>query len=115
MDTLLVFTNFPDRAAAERMAQVLVEGGLAACVNLMASCRSVYHWQGATETAEEVPLVIKTTGAKYLALQQAIVDMHPYELPEIVAVPVTHGLPAYLAWVAEATGGPAASRTAGAA
>jgi periplasmic divalent cation tolerance protein len=112
MDTLLVITNLPDRAAAEQLARVLVERRLAACVNLMASCHSVYHWQGATETADEVPLFIKTTSAQYPALQQAIVDMHPYELPEIIAVPVTHGLPAYLAWVAQVTGGSIASNTA---
>src|ERR1700691_5208319 len=99
MDTLLVFTNLPDRAAAEQLAQVLVGRRLAAHVNLMAPCRSVYYWQGGPETAEEVPVLITTTGANYAALQQAIVDMHPYELPEIIAVPVTHGLPAYLAWV----------------
>jgi periplasmic divalent cation tolerance protein len=103
MDTLLVITNLPDRTAAEQLARVLVERLLAACVNLMAPCHSVYHWQGAIETADEVPLFIKTTGAQYPALQQAIVDMHPYELPEIIAVPVTHGLPAYLAWVAQVT------------
>jgi periplasmic divalent cation tolerance protein len=115
MDTLLVFTNLPDRAAAEQLAQILIERRLAACVNLMAPCRSVYHWQGVTETAEEVPVLIKTTAARYASLQQAIVDMHPYELPEIIAVPVTHGLPAYLSWVADNTGVPAASKVAGAA
>jgi periplasmic divalent cation tolerance protein len=113
MDTLLVFTNLPDRAAAEQLAQVLVERRLAACVNLMAPCRSVYHWQGATETAEEIPLLIKTTGAQYASLQQTIVDMHPYELPEIIAVPVTRALPAYVAWVAQVTGEPPASKAAG--
>jgi len=114
MDTLLVMTNLPDRAAAEQLAQQLVERRLAACVNLMAPCRSVYHWQGAVETADEVPVMIKTTGAQYADLQQAIVDMHPYELPEIIAVPLARGLPAYLEWVAKETGAPPASGAAGA-
>jgi periplasmic divalent cation tolerance protein len=109
MDTLLVITNLPDRAAAEQLARALVERRLAACVNIMASCRSVYHWQGAIETAEEVPLMIKTTSERYAALQQAIVDMHPYELPEVIAVPLAHGLSAYLDWVAAATGRVASS------
>lgn len=113
MDTLLVITNLPDRTAAERLAQVLIERRLAACVNLMAPCRSVYHWQGAIELAEEIPVFIKTTEAQYAMLQQAIVEMHPYELPEIIAVPVTRGLPAYLDWVAQATGGQLASKAAG--
>jgi periplasmic divalent cation tolerance protein len=109
MDALLVFTHLPDRAAAEQLAHALVERRLAACVNIMAPCRSVYHWQGAIETAEEVPLMIKTTSARYAGLQQAIAELHPYELPEVIAVPLAHGLPAYLDWVAAETGGVASS------
>jgi periplasmic divalent cation tolerance protein len=100
MDTLLVITNLPDRAGAERLARILVERRLAACVNVLASCHSVYHWKGAVETAEEVPLFIKTTAAQYAALERAIVEEHPYELPEVIAVPLDRGLPAYLEWVA---------------
>src|SRR5579863_8933698 len=74
VNTLLVITNLPDRPAAEKMARELVERRLAACVNLMSPCHSVYHWQGAIETADEVPLFIKTTSARYPALQQAILD-----------------------------------------
>jgi periplasmic divalent cation tolerance protein len=104
VNTLLVITNLPDRTTAEKMARDLVERRLAACVNLLAPCRSVYHWQGAVETADEVPVFIKTTSERYPALQQAILDSHPYELPEIIAVPVTHGLGAYLDWVTQQTG-----------
>jgi periplasmic divalent cation tolerance protein len=103
--TLLVITNLPDRPAAEKMARELVERRLAACVNLLAPCHSVYHWQGAVETADEVPVFIKTTSARYPELEQAILESHPYELPEIIAVPVTQGLGAYLDWVVEQTGG----------
>lgn len=103
MDTLLVVTNLPDRAGAETLARLLVERRLAACVNVLAPCRSVYRWQGAVEEAEEVPLLIKTAGDRYGELETTIRAHHPYELPEIVAVPLAQGLAAYLAWVAAAT------------
>lgn len=99
MNTLLVFTNLPDRPAAEALARALVEERLAACVNILASCRSVYRWQGAIENADEVPLLIKTSVERYAALAAAIRARHPYELPELIAVPITQGLPDYLAWV----------------
>ena len=99
MSTLLVLTNLPDRAAAERMADLLVEKRLAACVNILAPCRSVYRWKDAVQHDEEHPLLIKTTAARYPALERAMREGHPYELPEIIAVPIERGLPAYLAWV----------------
>ena len=101
--TLLVLTNLPDQASARALAATLVTERLAACVNLLAPCRSIYRWQGAIESAEEVPLLIKTTSERYAALEAAIRAGHPYELPEIIAVPVEHGLPEYLAWVAAET------------
>lgn len=103
METLLVLTNLPDAASARLLADHLVSARLAACVNILAPCRSVYHWQDKLENAEEVPLLIKTTEARYAGLEAAIRARHPYELPEIVAVPISHGLPAYLAWVATET------------
>lgn len=99
METLLVITNLPDAYSAHALAGALVEARLAACVNILAPCRSVYRWQGKTENAEEVPVLIKTTAARYAALEAAIRARHPYELPEIIAVPVDRGLPEYLAWV----------------
>ena len=98
-----MLTNLPDLAVADRLADLLVQRQLAACVNILAPCRSVYRWQGAIEDAEEVPLLIKTTAARYAELEATIRARHPYELPEIVAVPIAHGLPGYLAWVAAAT------------
>lgn len=98
-DILMVLTNLPDAASAEALARRLVEARLAACVNILAPCRSVYRWQGAVESADEVPLLIKVPRAGYAALETAIRAAHPYELPEIVAVPVSVGLPAYLDWV----------------
>ena len=103
MQTLLVFTNLPDRAAAERLADQLVGQRLAACVNILAPCRSVYRWKGAVQHDEEHPMLIKTTAERYAELESALRAGHPYELPEIIAVPVGTGLPAYLDWVAAET------------
>jgi periplasmic divalent cation tolerance protein len=103
MGTLLVLTNLPDRAAAERLADTVVEKNLAACVNILAPCRSIYRWKGAVQHDEEHPMLIKTTAERYPALEQALRAGHPYELPEIIAVPIQQGLPAYLEWVAAET------------
>ena len=102
-ETLLVITNLPDADSAGRIGRLLVEQRLAACVNILAPCTSVYRWNDAVETATEIPLLIKTTLARYPALQAALTAAHPYELPEIVAVPLHEGLPAYLAWVGAET------------
>ena len=102
MRTLLVLTNLPDRAAAERIADLVIEKRLAACVNILA-CRSVYRWKGAVQHDEEHPMLIKTTAERYAALEEALRAGHPYELPEIIAVPVERGLPAYLDWLAAET------------
>ena len=103
MPTLLVLTNLPDRASAERLADLLLEQRLAACVNILAPCRSVYRWKGAVQHDEEHPMLIKTTAERYGALEQALREGHPYELPEIIAVPIEGGLPAYLDWVTAET------------
>lgn len=103
MNTLLVLTSLPDRAAAERLADALVEKRLAACVNILAPCRSVYRWKEAVQHDDEHPMLIKSTADAYPALEAAIRAGHPYELPEIIAVPVERGLPAYLDWVAAET------------
>ena len=100
MDILLVMTTLPDRASAEGLAADLVGARLAACATLLPGCRSIYRWQGAVETAEETIVLIKTAAASYPALEAAIRAAHPYDVPEIVALPVAQGLPAYLAWVA---------------
>ena len=105
-DILLVFTNLPDDASAEELAHLIIETRTAACVNRLAPCISTYRWKDNIETATEVPLMIKTTRAAYSPLEKLIRKAHPYELPEIVAVPVTAGLPAYLDWVSGETGTP---------
>ncbi len=96
---LLVMTTAPDADTAQKIARALVERRLAACVNILAPCQSVYNWQGAVEDSNEVPMLIKTTAARYGALEAAITAIHPYEVPEIVALPLSHGLPEYLSWV----------------
>jgi periplasmic divalent cation tolerance protein len=102
-DICLVITNLPDRDSAAKLAHALIEKRLAACVNILSPCRSVYRWKGRTEDAEEFPLLIKSTLARYPELEAAIRAAHPYELPEIIAVPLAGGLPAYLEWVGAET------------
>lgn len=99
MTILLVLTNLPDRTSAETLAAVLVESRLAACVNILQPCLSIYRWKDAVEKADELPLLIKTTEARYPELEAAIRAHHPYQTPEIIALPVANGWPAYLAWV----------------
>lgn len=99
MGTILVISTLPDRKTAEKLAHVLIEQQLAACINILPGVTSVYRWQGKVESADETMVLIKTTMVRYPALEAAIKKQHPYELPEIVAVPLCAGLPAYLAWV----------------
>jgi periplasmic divalent cation tolerance protein len=103
MNPMLVITNAPDRAVAEKIARALVEQKLAACVNMLAACSSVYRWQGKIETAEEIPLLIKTRAEIFPEVEAAIRQLHPYELPEIVGIPLAHGSSEYLAWINAAT------------
>ena len=101
--TLLVLTNCPDEESANAIALALVEERLAACVNILPRVQSVYRWQGAVESATEIPLFIKSTATNYPALEAAIRNRHPYQVPEIIALPVECGLPAYLDWIASET------------
>jgi len=99
----LVITNMPNLKAAEHMAQQLIEAHLAACINILAPCTSIYHWAGKIESAQEYPMLIKTTEARYLEVQRMIREGHPYELPEIICVAVENGLPEYENWVENET------------
>jgi periplasmic divalent cation tolerance protein len=102
-EIIIVFTHVPDMACAESMAHALVNEQLAACVNISSPVRSVYRWQGKVETAHEIALSIKTQRQGYARLAERIRALHPYELPEIVAIHVNEGLPEYLRWVAAET------------
>jgi len=103
MEPLLVLTNVPDGVSAEKLARALVENRAAACVNVLAGCRSIYRWEGTVETANEVPLLIKTTRAAYPRVEETVRAHHPYAVPELIAVPITQGLPACLGWLAKET------------
>jgi periplasmic divalent cation tolerance protein len=100
-DVILVLTNLPDQESAEKLAQILIQEKMAACVNMLAPCTSFYEWQGQLEESQEIPLLIKSTQQKYSLLENCILRHHPYELPEIISVPIDKGLPSYLNWVCE--------------
>ena len=104
---LLVFSTVEDEATARNLADVLVGERLAACVNMLPPVTSVFRWEpgagepgtAAVQAEQEVMLVAKTSAAAYPALEERLRAVHPYELPEIVAVPITRGLPAFLQWI----------------
>src|SRR3569832_2491498 len=98
-----VLLNLPDMPTADAIARYLVEQRLAACVNRLSPVHSVYRWRGAVEEASEITLLIKTVQTRYAEVEAAIKMHHPYELPEVIAVPVSAGLPAYLEWISEET------------
>jgi len=100
-DCLLVLTNFPDLPTARQIGATLVEKQLAACVNLLPPMESIYRWKGAVETAQEIPALIKTTRDGFERLAAEFRSLHPYEVPELIAIPIEAGLPAYLDWVRE--------------
>mgnify|MGYP001822585064 CR=1 FL=1 len=85
------------------MARALVEASLAACVNITPGLKSVYSWNGSLQSDEEVLMLIKTTGDRFPALRERLVAMHPYEVPEVVALPIVDGHDAYLRWIESAT------------
>lgn len=99
MPHVLVLTTLPDRGAADALGRSLVEARLAACVSVGAPVQSIYHWRGSIETSLEAPLTIKTRADLFDAVAAAIRAAHPYELPEILAVPVCDGTADYLAWI----------------
>ncbi len=98
-EPLLVLTTCPDAATARHIATTLVERRLAACINILSCLHSVYKWQGRIHDEAEVMLFIKTHHDAYAQLEAALVELHPYELPEVLAVPVLNGLSDYLAWI----------------
>ena len=103
MTALLVLCTCPNDETADRIATALVEERLAACVNRVSGIASTYRWKEAVRRDAETLLLIKTTGTRYDALRERIVALHPYELPEVIAVDIALGLPEYLAWIAAET------------
>ncbi|OOG53759.1 divalent-cation tolerance protein CutA [Rhodanobacter sp. C03] len=102
---LLCYCSCPDSACAQTIAEALVNEQLAACVNRLSGISSTYRWQGAVTTDREELLLIKTTAGRFDALKTRLLAMHPYELPELIAVPVEFGHPAYLDWVRQSVSG----------
>jgi periplasmic divalent cation tolerance protein len=100
ISALVVLSTFPDAEQAARAARRLVDERLAACVNLVATVRSIYRWQDAVQDDAEALAVIKTTSDRYPALAARLAEIHPYEVPEIIALPLTDGHPPYLTWLA---------------
>lgn len=98
----VVLTTLPNAEIAGRLAREMVEMKLAACVNVLSPCLSVYRWRDAVQEDGEIPLIIKTTVERYPALETFLRDRHPYQVPEILAIDVADGLPDYLSWAAEA-------------
>ena len=98
-EPIVVLTTCPDEAVAARIGRDLVESGLAACVSRVGPVHSIYRWQGAIQDEPEVLLVIKTVTTRYSELEMRLKSLHPYEVPEIIALPVTRGSAEYLAWL----------------
>lgn len=96
---IVTLCTCPDKDTAEKIARLLVEDNLAACVNILSNVTSIYSWQGQIESAQEHLLVIKSPAMGYPAIETAIRSHHPYELPEIIAVPIERGLPEYINWI----------------
>lgn len=104
MNTLLVLSSFPDAETARQIARTLVEEQCVACANLIPGAESIYWWKGVIETGVEVVAIFKTTDDQYPRLEARLKELHPYELPEILAFAPSEGNPDYLQWVAANTG-----------
>lgn len=100
---MIVFTTFPVDGDAESFAKTLVDERLAACVNILPTMTSVYAWKGVTERAEERQLIIKTASDRLRELESRVKELHPYEVPEFITIPVAGGSQEYMAWLAEGT------------
>lgn len=100
---ILVLSTLPDVDSARRLAESLLTARLAACISIGAPVQSMYHWRGSRETSTETPIWIKTTADLYPKVEAHILAIHPYEIPEVVAVPIVHALPRYLDWIAAET------------
>lgn len=102
-EVILVITNFPDKKSATSLAEKLVDEQVAACVNIFGECKSIYRWHNKPESADEIPVFIKTQQTHYSQVERTIKAMHPYELPEVIVVPVNGGYPAYMQWIIDET------------
>jgi len=104
-DALVVLVTAPDPEKAAEIARVLVEERLAACGNVLSGLRSIYRWEGNVQDEREALLLLKTTRARFEALRARVLALHPYQVPEVIALPVEAGSAPYLAWIAAETAG----------
>jgi len=100
---LVVLTTFEKREDAERLARALIEQRHAACVQVLGPMTSIYRWNGKVETAEEVLCLIKTRRALFPQVEETVTKLHPYEVPELIALPVEAGSASYLSWITSET------------
>jgi periplasmic divalent cation tolerance protein len=100
-EVFLALSTFPDIETARRISRDLVTGNFAACANIIPAIESIYRWQGKIETGNETLVFFKTTAASSAAFQEKLKSLHPYDVPEIIFIPVSAGLPEYLRWVAD--------------
>ena len=105
MKALVVLVTCPTRVSARRIAEALIRRRLAACVNIMPGLTSVYEWQGKIERTRELLLVIKTAPGSFARVKRAVLGLHPYQVPEVIALPVVQGHQPYLTWVARGSRG----------
>ena len=104
-DCVLVLCNAPNGDVAGEIARSLVSTGLAACVNILGECRSIYSWEGEIEDERETPMLIKTTADRFEKTKERVVELHPYDVPEVIAVPISGGHEPYLKFVRESCAG----------
>jgi periplasmic divalent cation tolerance protein len=102
-EIFVLLSTCPDAPTAERIARELVGASLAACVNVVPGLRSIYRWNGAVQADEEVLMILKTPADRLAAARERLVELHPYDVPEVVALPVADGHHPYLQWVNDAT------------
>jgi periplasmic divalent cation tolerance protein len=103
MGAILAITTLPDPESAVKIGKILVEARLAGCVHVLPAGQSIYRWQGKVELVNEATLLIKTSAARYEELAVTLRDHHPYDVPELIAFPIAHGLEAYLNWIDDET------------
>lgn len=103
-EVVVVFSTFPSEAQAAAVARVLVEERLVACANLVPAIKSIYRWQGAVQEEAETLAILKTSREQFDAMAARLSTLHPYDVPEVIALPVTAGLGPYLAWVTSSVG-----------
>jgi periplasmic divalent cation tolerance protein len=99
IDHCIILSTCPNQEVAETIAHALIEEKLAACVNIVPGVTSVYEWKGKIEKSQEQLLIAKTTTSTYSAVENAILKRHPYELPEVISIPINNGLASYLSWI----------------